>query len=405
MLFKIELDVLENLGSPGSIANDRRKAYLPNAGQTAGIFSLDHWHQSQELSSFLSAIPAGIVLIDRFGTIVNANAMAESMLGGPLVGQQWRQVIERAFEPRNDDGFEVSLKDGRKVRLAISRLPSQPGQLIHLTDLTETRLLQAQVGHAQKLYSLGKMAASLAHQIRTPLSAAMLYASNLKSPGLPHKTIEAFSNKLQQHLQQVEGQINDFLMFVRKHKETKQDKIDLVPLVNGLAAELGPMFANKQVTLTLKVSTQHPLIVAANENALKGALQNLLNNALEASPQGTEVLLALGKANDKAEILVKDQGCGVAESALPSLFEPFYTTKQQGTGLGLAVVQTVVQGLGGSVAALNNDHRGATFKVRLPLLVAGTDVDNPQVTGRCKIAPSSQSQKTKAHTGEAICNR
>ena len=90
-------------------------------------------------------------------------------MGEPLENERWLDVIHRAFSPKDDDGHEVSLKDGRRVKLAISA--SDLGQLILITDLTETRLLQSRLSDLQRLSSLGKMVASLAHQVRTPLSA------------------------------------------------------------------------------------------------------------------------------------------------------------------------------------------------------------------------------------------
>ena len=108
-----------------------------------------------------------------------ANPAACELLGEPLVGELWRQVIARSFAPRKDDGHEISLRDGRRLSIATRSLDAEPGQLVLLNDLTETRRLQDQLARHERLSSLGRMVASLAHQIRTPLSAAMLYAGHL----------------------------------------------------------------------------------------------------------------------------------------------------------------------------------------------------------------------------------
>ena len=135
--------------------------------------------QASRLNHLLQVMPAGVVVIDGQGIVRQANEQAKVFLGEPLEGELWRTIIARSFKPRADDGHEVSLYDGRRVKLSITPLVNEPGQLIVLTDLTETRQLQARLSHLQRLSSLGKMVASLAHQIRTPLSAAMLYAANL----------------------------------------------------------------------------------------------------------------------------------------------------------------------------------------------------------------------------------
>ena len=102
------------------------------------------------------------------------------------------------------------------MKLSITPLENEPGQLIVITDLTETRQLQARVSHMQRLSSLGKMVASLAHQIRTPLSAAMLYASNLTRKGLGQEAQTQFANKLTDRLKELESQVNDMLLFAKQ---------------------------------------------------------------------------------------------------------------------------------------------------------------------------------------------
>ena len=115
------------------------------------------------------------------GRVQECNPTAIDLLGEPLEGESWLNVIQRVFAPRFDDGHEVSLKDGRRVSIATRSLAGEPGQLIVLTDMTETRALQERLSRHQRLSALGKVSASLAHQIRTPLSAAMLYGEHLVS--------------------------------------------------------------------------------------------------------------------------------------------------------------------------------------------------------------------------------
>ncbi|MEP6220423.1 PAS domain-containing protein, partial [Marinobacter sp.] len=120
---------------------------------------------ADRLSTLLHALPAGVVVLDSQGVVTQTNPAAIMLLGEPLDGERWVDVIRRCFAPRRDDGHEVSLKDGRRVSIEIRTMENQPGQLILLTDLTETRHLQAQLAHAQRLSAMGKMVASLAHQI------------------------------------------------------------------------------------------------------------------------------------------------------------------------------------------------------------------------------------------------
>src|SRR5690554_6172914 len=131
--------------------------------------------QQLPLDAVLGAMPNGVVMLDSQGMISHANPAAQTLLGHRLVNHLWRDIIASAFAPRDDDGHEVSLASGARVRLDISALSPHPGQLIVITDMSETRALQERVSHMQRLSAMGRMVASLAHQIRTPLSAAMLY--------------------------------------------------------------------------------------------------------------------------------------------------------------------------------------------------------------------------------------
>ena len=139
---------------------------------------------ADRLESLLQMLPAGVLQLDENGVVVQSNRAADDLLLGPagvrrLAGQRWRQLIQRCFKPRHDDGHEISLVDGRRVSLRTAAMTNERGQLVLLTDMTETRALQAQLSQHERLSAMGKMVASLAHQIRTPLAAATLYAGHL----------------------------------------------------------------------------------------------------------------------------------------------------------------------------------------------------------------------------------
>lgn len=115
---------------------------------------------AQRLQSLLDLLPGGVIVLDGQGVVREANPVACSLLGRPLVGMLWREVIARNFAPRKDDGHEISLKDGRRVSIATRSLDGEPGQLVLLADLTETRRLQDELARHERLSSLGRMVAS-----------------------------------------------------------------------------------------------------------------------------------------------------------------------------------------------------------------------------------------------------
>src|SRR5690606_7651515 len=170
---------------------------------------------ARRLQNILDLLPGGVVIIDGHGRVREANPVARELLGEPLVGALWRDVISRCFAPRKDDGHEISLRNGRRVSLATRSLEDEPGQLVMLQDMTETRLLQEQLARHERLSSLGRMMASLAHQIPTPLAAALLYAGHLSERPLPFGQQQRFALRIKERLQELEHQIRDMLVFAR----------------------------------------------------------------------------------------------------------------------------------------------------------------------------------------------
>ena len=321
--------------------------------------------QASRLEHLLQVMPAGVIVIDGKGIVRQANEQAKALLGEPLEEEVWRSIITRSFKPRADDGHEVSLVDGRRVKLSITPLENEPGQLIVITDLTETRQLQARVSHMQRLSSLGKMVASLAHQIRTPLSAAMLYASNLTRKGLAPEAQTQFANKLSDRLKELESQVNDMLLFAKSGEEQVVAQIGLAELFAAIEGSANTMAAQHAQTLSFSGFDQD-ISITGNLTALQGAVLNLIHNASQVTPKNEMISIEACHSNGQLTVSVTDRGEGVPRSLQRKIFEPFFTTKTHGTGLGLAVVKSVVTAHNGSLSVSNVKNGGACFSLTLP---------------------------------------
>ncbi len=327
--------------------------------------------QNQMADQLIEMMPTGLVMLDGNGVVVKINKVARSLLEEPILGQPWFNVIARSFKPRADDWHEVSLKDGRRVKLEITSLGSQPGQLIMITDLTETRLLQDKVGQMQRLSSLGRMVSTLAHQIRTPLSAAMLYSANLSSRKLSDAARGTFQEKLSLRLQDLEQQINDMLLFSKSGNEQVVSSLSVNGLINDAVQTMDALTvkANMQVNVHLAAEDHH---ILGNKNALTGAIQNLVHNTLQATSSAKidKPIINIQVYRDKKSIYisVKDNGPGISSADVEKIFEPFYTSSSKGTGLGLAVVKSVIEAHQGEVNYLSQSGEGAHFCLKLPLL-------------------------------------
>ncbi|MCG9683585.1 ATP-binding protein [Vibrio sp. Isolate23] len=320
--------------------------------------------QVERYKQVLDVMPAGVILLDTQGVVHEANPEAQRLLEMPLIGQKWFEVIQQAFAPREDDGHEISLRNGRKVRLAISA--STTGQLILITDLTETRLLQSRISDLQRLSSLGRMVASLAHQVRTPLSSAMLYASNLGAPNLPLATKDRFQSKLMDRLHDLEKQVNDMLLFAKGGDNKVVKPFTISELVSEFSPMVETALKNSQIDYHLEVEKEETQLFG-NANAVASALSNLVMNAIQIAGKQSQVDVFFRPVNNELKISVQDSGPGVPKELHNQIMEPFFTTRSQGTGLGLAVVQMVCRAHDGRLELISEEGDGACFTICIPL--------------------------------------
>jgi two-component system sensor histidine kinase FlrB len=333
---------------------------------------------ASRLENLLQLLPGGVVVLNSHGQVSDCNPAAAELLGEPLKSQFWRDIIRERFAPRMDDGHEISLKSGRRVSLATRSLDDEPGQIILLTDQTETRRLQQHLSRHQRLSAMGKMVSSLAHQIRTPLSAAMLYAGQLDNPQLTGEQSEKFRSKLMSRLHNMERQVKDMLIFARG-----DTVLDELISVQTLLEELN---IAAEVVLRGSFSCEWrndagPVAIRCNRESLIGALLNLIENALQAGQQPGQQpgqqkgqqpglhggALQIGaervtgsQGEDYLRVYVRDSGPGISAALLEQITEPFFTTRPQGTGLGLAVAQVVAKAHQGQffIESRQADDRG-----------------------------------------------
>lgn len=306
-------------------------------------------------------VPSAIVVIDERGYVKKANKSALVLLGeNVLEGRQWIEVIQAVFRPKKDDGHQISTRDGR--RLQVSTKPLSHGQLVQMTDLTETRLLQDKISHMERLSSLGKMAASLAHQIRTPLSAAILYAANLANSKLPQASRNLFQKKLMSRLEDLEAQVSDILMFARSGEQTVA-KVDAVDLIEKACSNVASMVAKSNVDLQTDIGSR-PMPILGNQTALCGAVSNLVANAIEAG--ASKILVKLIATEKEIKFSVANNGPKISDEIKDRIFEPFFTSKSHGTGLGLAVVSAVAKVHQGRVILEEWEGYNTVFTITIP---------------------------------------
>lgn len=347
---------------------------------------------TERLSHLLDALPAGVILLDAAGRTVQANPAAEAVFGADLARLAWPQIEEGRLAATDTPG-EYAVAE-RRLAVTVTPLDSAGGRIVLLHDVTETHRLRVQAERNERLAAMGEMAAQLAHQLRTPLAAALLYAGNLEMPELPEKNRVGIAQKTVERLKALERLIQDTLLFARG-EVLGREEFAVADLIEELRHTFEPLASARGVALLVKPEIANPptLIafaapqgganaalgrpgdgmaarVTGNRKALAGALTNLLENALQAvSVGGGDGQIELSARQEGAQLVlaVRDNGRGIPADTLSRMFEPFFTTRAEGTGLGLAIARGVARAHGGGIDVRSEMGVGTEFILTLPL--------------------------------------
>lgn len=361
--------VKQACGGAGSL--ECEDASLPGGGNAGGEELPDGC-----CAEILQKLPAAVVVLDCSGRVRFHNPHAEELLGQPLQGEFWRDIVTRVVRPRLDDGHDMSLWNGHRVAITTQSLTSSPGQLLLLNDVTRARDLQDRVGRQVRLAELGEMMAGLAHQIRTPLSAALLYAPHAAREDVGIEVRRGFAERTVESLQHVERLTKDMLTFARAGSFACEP-IDMVALVRRAEYLFADLLQKKCASVVLRLPPG-PITVFGNEDALVTVLQNLVMNALEAHEGEACIEIEVRDDGAVCELELTDNGPGIPVRIRDRIFEPFISGRKHGTGLGLAVVRSVVQAHRGSVRARNGARGGARFGITIPIHTSCPEGMNPE---------------------------
>jgi len=317
------------------------------------------------LGSLLEALPAGVVVLDGAGRIAEFNPAAVDLLGPLTPGSHWIDTVTEAFQPQWDDGHDISLKDGRRVNIATEALRGEPGQILLLKDVTETRRLQELLNHHRRLSAKTELAAALAHQIRTPLAAAMLHTSNLSSSACGEKGHQRAAERALDAMRQLDRLVEDMLTFARGGK-LDVDAFDLPHLLARLSDNVASSIQGSE--FEFEITGEVPDVrLLGNVDALLSMMANLINNARAATNGGGHVRVAATLDGSTVQVLFEDDGRGIPARDCEHIFEPFFTTTSSGTGLGLAVARSIARAHGGDLELDAGHNPGARFILSLPL--------------------------------------
>ena len=312
---------------------------------------------TERLTRLLEALPAGVAVLDRDGRLDVANPAADHLLGTPALGMAWQEIERKCLQPTETAG-EMNVGE-RRVAMTVTSLDAGGGRIVLLHDVTEAHRLKVQAERHERLAAMGEMAAQLAHQLRTPIAAALLYAGNLENPDIPTASRVSIAQKTVGRLKHLERLIQDMLLFARG-EVLGREAFAVEELLSEMAHTFEPLARAKGVTFELSAAPA-ALQLTGNRKALAGALTNLLENALQAVPAGGWVRLGVEATEDRLAFTVKDNGRGMAPDVVARLFEPFFTTRAEGTGLGLAIARGVARAHGGGIDVVSELGQGTEF--------------------------------------------
>jgi len=337
-----------------------------------------------DIYSMFNDISHGVILTDLNGDIVDANLQALQ-----YIQCEKSQIImkphEVLFESLSDYEYSrlqyfANLMNNGRAAISVSSVSSD-GQILYyklesrfnnnmnlmvttITDETEKVLLKQQVEQQQSLNSMGQMAASIAHEIRNPMTSLKGFVELLRlNSCVDHQNYLAVMDS---ELQRMESILTE-LLHLSKPRERIYEETSIVRVVNEVIELMMPLAVQHNILLKLDDCDFYNLNILGNHNRLKQMLINLVKNAIEVMPNGGVVVVKICNHDSGIEVSVIDEGHGLTDGEMNQLFTPFFTTKATGTGLGLALVKKVVEEHNGSISVESALGLGTTFKIALPI--------------------------------------
>jgi len=374
--FDVFNQVSADLGSSYRVLESQVSALRQElaASNSARIKELTAKEQlAAKLTTLMDALPGGVLALDVNGVVSEENPAAQAILGQTVRGQQWKQVLAQLTSEQDFMEGEVTLRNGKRVSLSSSKYGELGDTIILLTDISENYRLGHQINREKRLTALGEMSARLAHQVRTPLASAMLYLSHLTTGRLATSDQnEVITDNIRNRLRQIEKLVDGMLSYIRGDNHTSQNFC-----VNEMLREVcdtsAPRLEAVSGSLLVDCSVQD-LVMHGDKEALVNALLNLIDNAVEATVDTTaksgtvtpHIKISVVEANGNINIKVADNGPGISDFHRESVFDPFYSTREGGTGLGLAVVMSAVKAHRGEINIENPKTGGTVFTISIP---------------------------------------
>lgn len=340
----------------------------------------------------------GLISVDESGMITTINQTASQIIGVNSSDAEGRDISE-VFRSDECDIQEVLSTDrpvvekeiayrrnGGYTPLSVSVSPLRDeigkvmGAVVIIRDLREIKELQEKVRRAERLASLGRLAAGIAHEIRNPLSSIRGFAQYFQGKFEPETKDVKYAKAMVDEIDRLNRIIEALLDFARP-AEPKLSPYSIEDVINHALGLVQADMDVKEVRLTRNFQSGIPEVMIDRDQMIQ-AILNILLNAVEALDKDGEITVSASTEGDNLKITISDTGSGIREEDLSKVFDPFFSTKKSGTGLGLAIVHKIVENHGGEIRVNSIVGQGATFTILLPLRKGGTkDAQSEEYTG------------------------
>ncbi len=345
----------------------------------------------------LSSIGTGVITVDLSGVVVGINAAAGGILGldtQQVAGRHYLQslddfekislLIEAGLlrgEYHDRGEYEIRCPDNRRIWLGIESSVivndenKALGTTILFNDLTEIKSLQAEVALTQRMAALGEMTAGLAHQLRNSMAAINGFSQLLKKKTVDEASLHDLAVSIRDEAVTAESLVSRFLNFARPLAPS-YEPVSIGSLLTECAEKYRRTTENQISIRIIGIGREEAGCLIGDPLLLKEAIGNVIGNAVEALCGEGLIAITVTSDDSFCEIAVTDDGPGIPESIAEHIFTPFFSSKPSGTGLGLALAQKIISHHGGQIAFDPNPEEGAVCRIRLPLQVENTVVED-----------------------------
>ena len=331
----------------------------------------------------------GLMLFTRDSRVVLVSASVEKFLGRPrreLLGHAAREIfsadsalgllVRQSFELRSPVAQrEMEFPNGKRVQVSLDFIQekgTQIGALLIMRDAESVRRIEDEIEMSRRLSASGRITRGVAHEVKNPINAIVLHLQLLQ--GKLHQV----DPDTRRHMDIIGSEIHrldrvvQILVDFTRPRDLHLEETDLRRLLEDGAALAGPDAGRHGVTVTCQLPPV-PLMVKVDTDFIKQAILNVVLNGVQAMPNGGKLTVSAHREDDMVVTEIRDQGNGIPPDAQDKIFELYFTTKKEGTGIGLAQTYQILQWHYGSVDFESVEGEGTTFRLRLPLVQSRSD--------------------------------